>query len=290
MNSCNYFFSFLRKEHTYLIEPVAVFTTLQANSSVFIECINKDVISIQNDNSQKAYFNKIKTELEYIRQNLDISDETISEYCQKYGIVYKDVIANKTNEYENDLLNLLHVSRYNDDNDFENYSKEERGVIDDFVKYWKLLWIDESLVKLLKYANDIGVELSFDERGTEDGNKGSRRSKKEFYEYLQFGNQVELAQEIKNIFDGRKGKDIALLISELTNRDSKILRLVSRQNAEFYDSIRNYFDFDIGTNTSIDNYLDRPNKYKYSTHTTEIENCKAEIDRIVSSVNKIKKT
>ena len=139
----------------------------------------------------------------------------------------------------------------------------------------------------------VEIDTSCSERFIDHLNKLSSElydlnNPQEFHEYLKHNNAKELATEIKNKFKGKKGKQIALLISDLIHRDPPILIISGRENARFYRSMTKYFKYSVGSDQSINNYLNIPkNQIKNPEHfKEEIQSTKTIVDSILSSIAK----
>lgn len=103
-----------------------------------------------------------------------------------------------------------------------------------------------------------------------------------FPKYLKHTQKNELAELLKKKFAGKKGKKIALLISELTKR--KLILIEYRERSVFIKSMQEYFSKSIGTNSGINKYLNDSNDYYNSNHKSELEIIELEIDSIIKDL------
>lgn len=109
--------------------------------------------------------------------------------------------------------------------------------------------------------------------------KSSTVSTKAFHEYLTIEKNELFARKIKNEFSTEKGKAIRILIYVLETHNPALLTILYRQGKEFYNSMSNYFNRDIGTYQSVFNY-----KVDSKYDDKEIQNIKFRLNKILENL------
>ncbi len=279
MSTYDYFIDLLRSR-PFPAEPVAQYTTLNAFKEKFITWIINKTLDTHIKN-KSLYLLKVRRDLETIKNNLHSDRNTVNKHCEKYKIPYDDIVSRNIFDYNNnELMLLLNSGELYSPESLRKYTDYELKIIQDFLDYWNLTCINEVLENIKKIESDTLKDIGLKE------NKGTKTTLS-FPDYLQFDLKSELAKELKDGFDGAKGKSIALLISDLSQRKPPLLTIVSRGNAKFYKALQIYFDSPIGSDYAINKYLEIPaNKYKNNLENNEIETCKTKIDKILLSINK----
>ncbi|MBN1180846.1 MAG: hypothetical protein JXB49_01065 [Bacteroidales bacterium] len=104
-------------------------------------------------------------------------------------------------------------------------------------------WIEIEIEKT-KQRMDTLINTISDKKNT-----NTQFEKKPFSAYLLYNEREKLAEQLKKGFIGEKGKSIRLMIEVL--KEKGILSLSKGGWKKFYDSLKDYFDSDIGTYNSI---------------------------------------
>lgn len=124
---------------------------------------------------------------------------------------------------------------------------------------------------------------STNDKAIQSINPQSEEKLKSFSEYLLFKDKNKLAESLKIEYKGKKGKQIKLMFEGLKRNNCIII-----QNGEFksiVDSLRLHFNWEIGSYSGINDYLNRrPNK------EAELKEAEMRIKLIIQNIHEQEKT
>lgn len=103
-----------------------------------------------------------------------------------------------------------------------------------------------------------------------------------FPEYLIHTKKEELAKAIKNEFSNEKGKSIRILLEAMQLYSPPLITIGSRQGKEIYESLRTFFDRDIGSYQGVIGYKIVP-----KTDQFDIDNITIHLNNILKRIGKI---
>lgn len=273
----DYYFQFFEYSYPYKIEPIIYYHRLRELSQEFLSLFIKDLESREVYN-KRLLFIKLKRDIQDRLSHVSTTLEDLKKWFVKYNIDYDSIISisNPVSEVKSELMRLLckEPSSFKEIHSKE-YNRDEKEIQTDFYNYWYGYFLRKTLKEIEEIDDKLGLQ--------QDRNHITKP--KTFPEYLIFEKKTKLADLIKIEYTGKKGKDIALLISDLTIRDPKILNLGPRENAQFYGAMKNYLGESIGSASSINKYLDNTtNSYVNTKHSQEIQNTKTLIDKMILSL------
>ena len=279
------YFKYFENSYPVNIEPINFYHTLREFTPGFIDLIIRELEN-RSENKQRLLIIKLKRDIKDRLQYADAKFEDLKKWLDKYETKYEDIISIRP-KVQNELIRLLFSKPSKFKAKFEDgYNPDEWEIQGDFYNYW----YGQSLLKVLVEIEDIEKQLGLNVNRESDSQTQRKHSlktppeAKKFHEYLKHDNPEKLAEEIKNQFKGKKGKTIALLISELTHRDSPLLRLYPRERASFYMAMSDYFGCSIGEPSGINKYLDQENKFNNDTLISEKKMMSVQVAGILVSL------
>lgn len=128
-------------------------------------------------------------------------------------------------------------------------------------------WLNEDLQAVVENKKPLIQTL------TEKPSKNSIEEGKAFPDYLLHENKIKLAEAIKKEFSTEKGKFIRILLEAMEVYDPPLISIGSRQGKELYDSLKLFFNRNIGRYQSVFGY------------TINEDKDQADIDRVTIRLN-----
>jgi len=236
----------------------------------------KSLEKIQKE--QNMFFDKIKHQLigkhvifQYVEQKTKLSkDELIMLKAD-----FEDYLYHAKNREQNDRLENEKLKRkYPRWEGDEEYDEDGRPITHVHPSHYRKDLDFFGCDRFLKLLDNL---IS--------GNKPPDKSDDMFHDFLKHDKKEKLAELIRDEFRGKKGKNIALLISDLTHRDPPLLKIESRENESFYRAMRKFFGCSIGRSQGINFYLKIPtNQFINQDLEDEIQAVKTQIDSILKAL------
>lgn len=273
MGNYDYYFSLYEYSYPYKTEPIIFYHQLRESSQQFVSYFIRE-LGKKDMNKQQLFFLKVKRDINERMKYVYVTIKDLTKWCNKYNISYDNIISIQNIQWSsNELMKLLskEPSRFREKFE-DDYNPDEENLQKDFYNYWYGHFLRETLVEIENIEQTIFMT-----------GKRNEDSVKEFPDYLICDNKTRFAEELRELYKGKKGKDIALLISDLTHRTPQMLALGVRENAQFYRAMENYFGESVGSPQSINNYLiSSTNSYNQpEKHKEEIKQTKSLIDNIL---------
>lgn len=107
----------------------------------------------------------------------------------------------------------------------------------------------------------------------------TKNAPKKFSEYLLHAEKIKLADALKENFNTRKGKTYHLMLKALAEK--KIFSFVNGERAAVYESMKIFFNKEIGSRQSIFSF-----KYEPHKHETDYKATLVKVDSILSALKK----
>jgi hypothetical protein len=233
-----------------------------------------------------TYFNQ-KVEQNFIN-NMNYVHININTYKAFNELVLK-FCKERANNFENNKLNYIHLK----DDVIECKNKVNKCI--DIIEQHKHAFFDIEMFDPNSYTSKNWYELMYDQlpiiKNSLEyyelhlGKADTIKPKKSFHEYLFHPKSELLASELKKTFSELKGKRIRLMILALEQNEPKLISIGTREMKSLIESMRVFFNTEIGTYTGINDSLKNiPSK----TLEIEIKSYKDKIQFILNTIEHVK--